>query len=298
MPDPARSVRDKHDLAFASGGGDMGAALREHDWAATLLGALHTWPQSLRTAASMMFNARHPMYVAWGPDLLLFYNDGCRGILGRKAADPHAVLGMPFREVWSDVWNQVGPMFDATWRGESLLVEDQAFTLARNGFPEQMYASFSTSPIRGEAGDIAGVLCVCSETTAKVRSQQERDRALDALATSVEKLRIATDGAELGMFEYQLRTGAMECSARARQHFGLPREGALSGAMLLQAVHPDDRARVAAESRAVLAAPPAQERYQMEYRTLDPASGALRWIATCGASGGSSRRRARCSAAR
>jgi PAS domain S-box-containing protein len=260
----------------------MGAVLREHDWARTPLGALHAWPQSLRTAASMMLNARHPMYVAWGPDLLLLYNDGYRGILGAKAADPHAVLGKPFREVWCEVWEQVGPMLDATRRGESLLVEDQAFTLARNGFPEQMYASFSTSPIHGEAGEIAGVLCVCSETTAKVRSQQERDRALDALATSVEKLRIATDGAELGMFEYQLQTGVLECSARTRRHFGLPQEGALSGAMLLQAVHPDDRARVLAECDAVLAASPAQERYQMEYRTLAAGSGEPRWIATCG----------------
>lgn len=39
----------------------MGALLRAFDWAATPLGALETWPQSLRTATSMMLGARHPM---------------------------------------------------------------------------------------------------------------------------------------------------------------------------------------------------------------------------------------------
>ncbi|WP_458542753.1 ATP-binding protein [Ramlibacter sp.] len=152
----------------------MGAALRGLDWAATPLGALETWPQSLRTAAGMMLNARHPMYIAWGPELCLLYNDSYRQILGAKALEPCQVLGKPFREVWADVWDQVGPMLDATLRGESLWFEDSPFTLVRNGFPELVYASFSTSPIRDESGTIAGVLCVCTETTGKVRSQQVR----------------------------------------------------------------------------------------------------------------------------
>jgi signal transduction histidine kinase/ActR/RegA family two-component response regulator len=163
-------------LAFATGGGDMGAALRGLAWEATPLGALETWPQSLRTVAGMMLNARHAMYVAWGPDLCLLYNDAYRQILGAKADDPAQVLGKPFREVWADVWDQVGPMLDATLRGESLLFEDTPFTLMRNGFPELMYASFSTSPVRDESGAIAGVLCVCTETTGKVLAQQDRRR--------------------------------------------------------------------------------------------------------------------------
>ena len=160
----------------------MGAALRSLDWAGTPLGPLETWPQSLRTAASMMLNARHPMYLAWGPQLCLLYNDGYREILGAKAADAQLVLGRPFREVCADVWDQVSPLLEATLEGESLWFEDSPFTLVRNGFPEQMYASFSTSPVRDESGNISGVMCVCSETTAKVRSEQERDRALGELA--------------------------------------------------------------------------------------------------------------------
>ena len=159
----------------------MGAVFRGFDWAATPLGALGTWPQSLRTAISILLNARHPMYIAWGPGLLLLYNDGYREILGAKSADPRQVLGKPFDEVWSEVWHLVGPMLTATMEGQTFWFEDQEFTLTRNGFAEQVFASFSTSPIRAEAGEIAGVLCVCSETTGKIRSQQERLHLLDAI---------------------------------------------------------------------------------------------------------------------
>lgn len=121
------------------------------------------------------------MYIAWGPDLLLLYNDGYRDILGAKASDPRQVLGKPFEQVWREVWDLVGPILAATMEGETLWFEDQEFALTRNGFVEQVFASFSTSPIRAEAGEIAGVFCVCSETTRKIRSQQDRLRLLDAI---------------------------------------------------------------------------------------------------------------------
>ncbi|WP_081589906.1 hybrid sensor histidine kinase/response regulator [Massilia timonae] len=159
----------------------MGGVFRGFDWASTPLGALEAWPQSLRTAVSILLNARHPMYIAWGPDLLLLYNDGYRDILGAKASDPRQVLGKPFEQVWREVWDLVGSMLAATMEGETLWFEDQEFALTRNGFVEQVFASFSTSPIRAEAGDIAGVFCVCSETTGKIRSQQERLRLLDVI---------------------------------------------------------------------------------------------------------------------
>ena len=39
------------------------------DWAATPLGAMETWPHSLRTAADLMPAAPQPVYIGWGADL-------------------------------------------------------------------------------------------------------------------------------------------------------------------------------------------------------------------------------------
>ena len=64
------------------GGGEMGALMRSIDWSRTAVGPSPTWPQSLRTALSILLETGFPMYIAWGPEFTQFYNDGYRPILG------------------------------------------------------------------------------------------------------------------------------------------------------------------------------------------------------------------------
>jgi hypothetical protein len=65
MFDPVPGVSRPEDCL--AGGGEMGALLRSIDWTATALGPVRTWPQSLRTAVSMMPESRFGMYIARGP---------------------------------------------------------------------------------------------------------------------------------------------------------------------------------------------------------------------------------------
>jgi hypothetical protein len=46
---------------YLSGGGDMGALMRATDWSRTVFGPPDTWPQSLRTAVSIMLESRFAM---------------------------------------------------------------------------------------------------------------------------------------------------------------------------------------------------------------------------------------------
>ena len=126
------------------------------------------------------------MYIAWGPGLHFLFNDAYRPILGGLGDQPELILGKPFNEVWSDIWHVVGPMLNGAMAGACTYAEDQPFLLHRHGYPEQMYATFSVSPVRDEAGAVAGVFCVCSETTGKKRVE-ERLRLLDTIgkATSI-----------------------------------------------------------------------------------------------------------------
>lgn len=272
------------DLAFASGGGEMGAVLRGLDWRASPLGPLAGWPQPLRTAVGIMLGSSQPMYVAWGPQLCLLYNDAYRHILGARALRPERILGQPFREVWADVWETVEPMLAAALRGEPFQVEDHPFVLMRNGYPEQMYASLSLSAVRDERGVIAGVFCACTETTAKVASQAERNAALAELAASKEKLEIAADAAQLGMFEFGMQTGEVVWSPRTREHYGLPPGAMPTVYTLNQALHPKDRERVGARFRALVAPPGAalEGVYADEFRTIGQLDGRERWISVRG----------------
>ncbi|MGA7706471.1 MAG: hypothetical protein WCD77_01690, partial [Acidobacteriaceae bacterium] len=54
------------DLDFLTGGGELGALVRELDWAKTPLGPISKWPQSLKTSVSTCLNSRFPMLIWWG----------------------------------------------------------------------------------------------------------------------------------------------------------------------------------------------------------------------------------------
>ena len=257
----------------------MGAVLRGLDWGATALGPLAGWPQPLRTAVGIMLGASQPMYVAWGPQLCLLYNDAYRQILGARAAHPERILGQPFREVWADIWETVEPMLATALRGEPFQLEDHPFVLQRNGYPEQMYASLSLSAVRDEHGEIAGVFCACTETTAKVVSRAERDAALAQLAANKEKLEIAADAAQLGMFEFGMQNGEVLWSARTREHYGLPPGPAPTIHTLDAAIHPKDRERVGARFKNLLEN---GGLYADEFRTVGALDGRERWISVRG----------------
>ena len=80
-------------LSFMIGGGEMGAAIRAYRWIDTRLGAPEQWPSSLKALVGVLLDAKQPMFVVWGPDQTLLYNDGYATILASK--HPGA-LGRPF----------------------------------------------------------------------------------------------------------------------------------------------------------------------------------------------------------
>jgi PAS domain S-box-containing protein len=131
-----------------------------------------------------MLHARQPMFVAWGPELTLLYNDDYTAVLGSK--HPQA-LGQPFEAAWSDIWPQFGPIVHRVMGGEALSFEDLPILMQRNGEPEDTWFSFSYTPLHDEEGRIVGLFCACTETTSKVRSQQalrEHKAQLEALVAA------------------------------------------------------------------------------------------------------------------
>jgi len=92
-----------------SGGGEMGALMRAFDWGLTPVGPVEMWPQSLRTAVSIVLESRYPMYISWGPEFVQFYNDAYRPVLGAK--HPGA-LGRSTFDTWSEIWDDIGPRID------------------------------------------------------------------------------------------------------------------------------------------------------------------------------------------
>lgn len=150
---------------------EMGRRIAEHDWAATPLGPADRWPVGLRTAVDLCLTSRFPMMIVWGPDLIKLYNDGYAPMLGR---DKHPrALGAPAEEVWPEIWDVVGPLFESVMTtGVATWVEHQRLEVTRNGFAEECYFTYSYSPVRDGAGRIGGVLDTVAETTVQVLNER------------------------------------------------------------------------------------------------------------------------------
>jgi PAS domain S-box-containing protein len=168
-------------LNFLSGGGRMGERMRAHDWSGSPLGRPETWPNSLRSAVSLMLGSKFPMFVAWGPELGFLYNDAYREILGDKHP---AALGRRFNDVWAEIWHDLVPLIDKAMAGEATWAENLSLLMNRHGYEEQTYFTFSYSPVRDDAGAVRGMFCACTETTAKVKAE-EALRASEARASGV-----------------------------------------------------------------------------------------------------------------
>jgi signal transduction histidine kinase len=167
----------------------MGALMRAYDWAGSRLGSVETWPQSLKTALSILLDSRYPMYIAWGPDFIQFYNDAYRPILG--ATKHPGALGQSTRETFAEIWAFIGPMFERVMQsGEATFLEDQLLPLDRFGYVEECYFTFCYSAIRDETGAVGGVFVTCSENTTRILGER-RLRTLSDLGASATTMQSA-----------------------------------------------------------------------------------------------------------
>ena len=170
-------------LGFLAGGGEMGARMREHGWSPTPLGAPAAWPAALRTLVAVMLGSKQPMFVAWGAEHRMLYNEGYAELLGRKHPD---ALGRPLLDVWAEIRDDLAPIVEQAFAGEAVHMDDLTLMMNRHGYPEETHFAFSYTPVRDEGGRVAGVFCPCRETTGHVlaerRNRAERDKLAQLFA--------------------------------------------------------------------------------------------------------------------
>ena len=168
---------------FLRGTGEMARLTRAFDWSATPLGPVHSWTASLRATVSTLLGSRHAMFLWWGPELIQFYNDGYRPSLG---PDRHpSALGARGRECWAEIWPIIGPEVESIMAGgEATWHEDHLVPITRGDRVNDVYWSYSFSPVRDDDGSVGGVLVTVQETTRRVLAER-RSRILQDLAASM-----------------------------------------------------------------------------------------------------------------
>lgn len=110
------------------------------------------------------------------------------------------------------------------------------------------------------------------QAEAQIRHAEQLARAD---ATNAQRaLAVAVDAGELGTFHCPLPLGNVDCSARCREHFGLPPDQPLDLAMIERAIHPDDTSAVRTVFFGGLSTTESRE---VEFRTR-AADGSERWV--------------------
>jgi hypothetical protein len=190
MADDGRSGVPETPLAFLDADGELGDRMRTFDWSRSPLGSPPTWPRELQTLVGVMLGSAQPMFIAWGPDRVMLYNQAYAEILGDR--HPKA-LGRPFKQVWFDILDDVQPILDRAYAGQSTHIDSLMLIMLRDGYPAETHFSFSYSPVRDVGGAVVGAFCACAEISAQVAAV----RAQAFLTDLADKLRELESDADI-----------------------------------------------------------------------------------------------------
>jgi PAS domain S-box-containing protein len=180
-------VGGSRDRIFVTG--EMADRIRAYPWQTTSLGPIADWPDVRAWSVNTMLECCFPCAILWGTAMAQLYNDNYIPL----AADRHpSLLGKSAPEEWAEAWHIVGPDIESVLeRRVSLHQENILIPCLRNGALEDVYWTYSYSPIRDTGGAVAGVLVMCRDVTAKTALERERD----AVATNLQSvLDSITDG--------------------------------------------------------------------------------------------------------
>ena len=187
MPE-ALSEDSGRNAVFPAGGGELGGLIRGFDWAATSLGPISAWPQSLKTVTSMVLLSPVPIVLLWGEDGIMIYNDAYSGFAGGRHPQ---LLGSKVREGWEEIADFNDNVMKVGLAGGTLAYKDQELTLIRHGRPEPVWMNLDYSPVLDESGQPGGVIAIVVETTDRVladrrlRESEQRFRALTTASSDI-----------------------------------------------------------------------------------------------------------------
>ena len=231
MNAPAQTAREKSPIA---GNGEMADRIRAHNWAATLLGPIEYWSETLLATVNLMLHSPFPTILSWGPEMVFLYNDAAISTLTTK--HPNA-LGALYRDVFREAWDLVSDDLEACfYRGETAVRDNMFIPILLNGVLEDQYFSFSLIPVYAN-GKITGVYDAFRNTTDTVMGARR-------LRESEARLKMATEVAKLGVFVWDTVEDRVSWeNEQMYEIFGRTRgQGPISGTALMgEVVHPDYR---------------------------------------------------------
>lgn len=144
---------------------------------------------------------------------------------------------------------------------------DHFETVRRRKSGELVTVSLTISPIKDAEGTIVGASKIARDITHQRRTE--------------ELLRLASDAAEVGLWDVDVENDTLFWDARCKAMFGISPDVPVTMDDFYNGLHPEDRT---ATTAAYLAAQDPRQRafYDVEYRTVGKEDGVIRWVAAKG----------------
>lgn len=148
--------------------------------------------------------------------------------------------------------------------------EHETVWLTREG--EARLIAWSNTAVYGDEGEVTYVIATGIDIT-------DQKQAQEALRRSEERYALAEQAANIGSWDWNIRTGDLHWSHQTEPLFGLgPGEFGRTYAAFIECVHPDDRQHVVDATNAAVAA---DAEYAIEHRIVWP-DGTVRWVSETG----------------
>ncbi|KAF0557229.1 protein-histidine kinase [Gigaspora margarita] len=156
--------------------------LNSRDWSSTCLGSQDSWEPSFKNIVNLFFHSKFPTVIFCGPDLLYIYNQANAPYITPK--HPSA-FGRPFSETHPEHFDYVKSRYELIKStGKGLFEKDFRFMQCYNDYLQEIYISYTMSPIFKEDGTFWAVLNVSDYTTHKVLTER-RIKTLSVLANRI-----------------------------------------------------------------------------------------------------------------
>lgn len=215
--------------------GDMADRIRRLDAASCPLGHPGLWPVSLRHAIDMMLPADAQMVVFWGPEFITFYNDAYAPTIGDK--HPGA-LGRYAADTWRELWDDLQPLLMGVWTtGQTYSAKDRPFQIDRHGYLEEVYFDVSYSALRGELGEIVGLMCIVRETTQTVQATRSLESSEARLRFEQSFTTLLLDASSEGIYAIDQEGVTTLCNATFLKLLGYTHSSEVVGRKLHDIIH-------------------------------------------------------------
>lgn len=145
-----------------------------------------------------------------------------------------------------------------------------------------VFTEHSERGLAGLAGEAAVAIDNARLFEALERELDQRRTAEGELAASEDRLRLATEAADIGTWDFDPNSGTLRWDARCKALFGLPPDAKVNYAdSFLAGLHPDDRERVDGAVQAALQ-PDGPGNYDVEFRAVGITDRHERWLGARG----------------